>query len=334
MLVVSCCSIKYPVEERDNHPERETRLPRIPAEGLYEKNLNNLGHVKEIHELKGRTMLFKISAKKEHYVRRNIPFPVVKIKTDQLLLQQLCPDLLALDENEFNSDGPSSEGDDKFLEFIGVHLAKKSFSRHGNGPVQSMPPISSQVLADTPTNLRDAINLTSSVNTTGQACRARSSQPFQVNTTNCHAIGQLRSQNLTTGQACRARSSQPFQVNTTNCHAIGQLRSQNLTTETRVATNRMMSNTRIHPVRNLEEEFSATLQDTSKVMQASLALAKTQQLLLDPQERDYILNQVNAAKDIKIAVIARSVGVGENYKKLCTFDEVTIWEANGKSKSL
>nr|GMD61149.1 hypothetical protein Iba_chr12aCG18080 [Ipomoea batatas] len=32
--------------------------------------------------------------------------------------------------------------------------------------VQSMPPISSQVLADTPTNLRDAINLTSSVNTT------------------------------------------------------------------------------------------------------------------------------------------------------------------------
>nr|GMD16460.1 uncharacterized protein LOC109163473 [Ipomoea batatas] len=61
-------------------------------------------------------MLFKISAKKEHYVRRNIPFPVVNIKTDQLLLQQLCPDLLALDENDFNSDGPSSEGDDKFLE--------------------------------------------------------------------------------------------------------------------------------------------------------------------------------------------------------------------------
>nr|GMC71879.1 uncharacterized protein LOC109163473 [Ipomoea batatas]GMC71890.1 uncharacterized protein LOC109163473 [Ipomoea batatas] len=88
----------------------------IPAEDLYEKNLNNLGHVKEILGLKGRTMLFKISAKKEHYVRRNIPFPVVKIKTDQLLLQQLCPDLLALDENEFNSDGPSSEGDDKFLE--------------------------------------------------------------------------------------------------------------------------------------------------------------------------------------------------------------------------
>nr|GMD76397.1 uncharacterized protein LOC109163473 [Ipomoea batatas] len=79
-------------------------------------NHSNLGHIKEIHDLKGRTMLFKISAKKEHYVRRNIPFPVVKIKTDQLLLQQLCPDLLALDENDFNSEGPISEGDDKFLE--------------------------------------------------------------------------------------------------------------------------------------------------------------------------------------------------------------------------
>lgn len=28
------------------------------------------------------------------------------------------------------------------------------------------------------------------------------------------------------------------------------------------------------------------------------ALAKAQQLLLDPQERDYLLNQVNAAKGI------------------------------------
>nr|GMC87054.1 serine/threonine-protein kinase SAPK2-like [Ipomoea batatas] len=53
-------------------------------------------------------MIFKISAKKEHYVRRNIPFPVVKIKTDQLLLQQLCPDLLALDENDFNSDASAN----------------------------------------------------------------------------------------------------------------------------------------------------------------------------------------------------------------------------------
>nr|GMD12799.1 hypothetical protein Iba_chr07aCG6960 [Ipomoea batatas] len=61
-------------------------------------------------------MLFKISAKKEYFVRRNIPFPVVKINTDQLVLQQLCPDLLALEENDFNSEGPISEGDDKFLE--------------------------------------------------------------------------------------------------------------------------------------------------------------------------------------------------------------------------
>lgn len=33
---------------------------------------------------------------------------------------------------------------------------------------------------------------------------------------------------------------------------------------------------------------------------------------------------------IKAAVIARSAGVGENYKKLCTCDGVTIWEANSK----
>nr|GMD41939.1 hypothetical protein Iba_chr10bCG4530 [Ipomoea batatas] len=179
-----------------------------------------------------------------------------------------------------------------------------------------MPPISSQVLADTPTNLRAAINLTSSVNTKVQASRGRSSQSFQVNTTNCHAIGQLLSQNLTTetrdatnrmmsnatihparnleeefsatlqdtskvmqaslGQASRGRSSKSFQVNTTNTHAIGQLLSQNLTTETRDAKNRMMSNPTIYPARNLEEEFSATLQDTSKVMQASLDVDNVQ----------------------------------------------------------
>nr|GMD43935.1 replication factor A protein 1-like [Ipomoea batatas] len=107
----------------------------IPAEDLYERNLNNLGNIKEILELKGRTMLFKISAKKEHYVRRNIPFPVVKIKTDQLLLQQLCPDLLALDENDFNSDGQISEGDDKFLEGFE--------SDEGESPIALLPPTSS-----------------------------------------------------------------------------------------------------------------------------------------------------------------------------------------------
>jgi len=63
-------------------------------------------------------MLFKISAKKDHFVRRNIPFPVLKINTDQFVLQQHCPDLLALQENDFNSEGPISEGDDKFLEVV------------------------------------------------------------------------------------------------------------------------------------------------------------------------------------------------------------------------
>lgn len=31
---------------------------------------------------------------------------------------------------------------------------------------------------------------------------------------------------------------------------------------------------------------------------------------------------------IAAAVIARSAGVGENYKKLCTCDGVTIWESS------
>lgn len=31
---------------------------------------------------------------------------------------------------------------------------------------------------------------------------------------------------------------------------------------------------------------------------------------------------------IACAVIARSAGVGENYKKLCTCDGVTIWESS------
>ncbi|XP_031115738.1 uncharacterized protein LOC116019606 [Ipomoea triloba] len=107
----------------------------IVAEDLYERNLNNLGHIKEIYELIGRTMLFKISAKKEHFVRRNIPFPVVKINTDQLVLQQLCPDLLALEENDFNSEGPISEGDDKFLEGFE--------SDEGESPVALLAPTSS-----------------------------------------------------------------------------------------------------------------------------------------------------------------------------------------------
>ncbi|XP_031095091.1 uncharacterized protein LOC115999376 [Ipomoea triloba] len=88
----------------------------LAAEDLYERNVNNLGHIKEIFELVGRIMFFKISAKKDQFVRRNIPFPVLRINTDQIVLQQHCPDLLSLHENDYNSECPISEGDDKFLE--------------------------------------------------------------------------------------------------------------------------------------------------------------------------------------------------------------------------
>nr|GMC89190.1 uncharacterized protein LOC109163473 [Ipomoea batatas] len=225
----------------------------------------NLGNIKEILELKGRTMLFKISAKKEHYVRRNIPFPVVKIKTDQLLLQQLCPDLLALDENDFNSDGGiSSKGfqdTPSNLRSVG-HLTSSVVTK-----VQSTGGISSKVFQDTPSNFRSVGHLTSSVVTKVQSMPPISSQVLADTPTNLRAAINLTSSVNTKVQASRGRSSQSFQGNTTNCHAIGQLLSQNLTTETRDATNRMRSNVTIHPARNLEEEFSTTLQDTSKVME-------------------------------------------------------------------
>nr|GMD86997.1 predicted protein [Ipomoea batatas] len=320
----------------NTHDDSSTQsLELITINDLYDTE-DNLGHIKEIHELKGRTMLFKISAKKEHYVRRNIPFPEVKIKTDQLLLQQLCPDLLALDENDFNSDGPimqstggiSSKGfqdTPSNLRSVGhltssvvtkvqsmppkssqvladtptnlrsaIHLtssvstkvqstggiSSKGFQDTPSNlrtvghltssvvtKVQSMPPISSQVLADTPTNLRTAIHLTSNVSTKVQATGGISSKGFEDTPSNLRSVGHLTSSVVTKVQASRGRSSQSFQVNTTNCHAIGQLPSQNLTTETRNPTNRVRSNVTIHPARNLEEEFSATLHDTSKVME-------------------------------------------------------------------
>nr|GMD78392.1 fanconi-associated nuclease 1 homolog isoform X7 [Ipomoea batatas] len=197
--------------------------------------------------------------------------------------------------------------------------------------VQSMPPISSQVLADTPTNLRTAIHLTSSVSTKVQATGGIPSKGFQDTPSNLRSVGHLTSSvvtkegvwvhNLDDGNEfvhqsgirsegrgfaaslkgklwslrCRpimdkrnfkiaideeievAQSGQYLlnlpitvdesKVNTTNCHAIGQLPSQNLTTDTRNRTNRVRSNVTIHPARNLEEEFSATLHDTSKVME-------------------------------------------------------------------
>lgn len=46
--------------------------------------------------------------------------------------------------------------------------------------------------------------------------------------------------------------------------------------------------------------------------------------------RSIVVYQTEDKSDVGIAaaVIARSAGVGENYKKICTCDGVTIWESN------
>ncbi|XP_019234571.1 PREDICTED: J domain-containing protein spf31 isoform X2 [Nicotiana attenuata] len=79
--------------------------------------------------------------------------------------------------------------------------------------------------------------------------------------------------------------------------------------------NRILSCFKLNPFEHLNMSFDSSIDDVKKqyrklsllvhpdkckhpqAKEAFGALAKAQQLLLDPQERDYILNQVNAAKE-------------------------------------
>jgi len=72
--------------------------------------------VKEIMDLVGRTMVFKISAKKDQFVNRGTSFPILRINTDPEFLKIHCNDLLKLQDKEGNSDFLISLGDDDFLE--------------------------------------------------------------------------------------------------------------------------------------------------------------------------------------------------------------------------
>nr|GMD78561.1 replication factor A protein 1-like [Ipomoea batatas] len=133
--------------------------------------------------------------------------------------------------------------------------------------VQSMPPKSYQVLADTPTNLSSAIHLTSSVSTKVQSTGGISSKGFQDTPSNFRSVGHLTSSVVTKVQSMPPISSQVLADTPTNLRAAINLTSSVSTKETRNPTNRVRSNVTIHPARNLEEEFSATLHDTSKVME-------------------------------------------------------------------
>nr|GLL25455.1 uncharacterized protein LOC109147049 [Ipomoea trifida] len=73
--------------------------------------------VKEVMDLVGRTMLFKIKAGKDELANRGKAFPVLRINTDPDILKIHCNDLLKLKDNEGSHDFPISLGDDDFLEF-------------------------------------------------------------------------------------------------------------------------------------------------------------------------------------------------------------------------
>nr|GMD90907.1 replication factor A protein 1-like [Ipomoea batatas] len=72
--------------------------------------------VKEVMDLVGRTMLFKIKAGKDELANRGKAFPVLRINTDPDFLKIYCNDLLKLKDNEGSYDFPISLGDDDFLE--------------------------------------------------------------------------------------------------------------------------------------------------------------------------------------------------------------------------
>nr|GMD28213.1 replication factor A protein 1-like [Ipomoea batatas] len=70
---------------------------------------------KQIADLVGRCMLFRISAKTENLSNLQTAFPILRINTDQQLLQQHCPEIHKIPEDEVNTE-MLSVGDDEFLE--------------------------------------------------------------------------------------------------------------------------------------------------------------------------------------------------------------------------
>nr|GLL24497.1 uncharacterized protein LOC109189731 [Ipomoea trifida] len=71
---------------------------------------------KEILALVNRSMLFRISVRKDQFSNFPTSFPVLRVNTDQQLLAQLRPEILSLKEDDLNTDLQLSDGDDDFLE--------------------------------------------------------------------------------------------------------------------------------------------------------------------------------------------------------------------------
>nr|GMD82121.1 replication factor A protein 1-like [Ipomoea batatas] len=88
----------------------------IGAAELYNKHNHTNQPPKEIKDLVGRSMLFKISAKKGQFVNLHNAFPVLRINNDQQVVAHHYPELLNAQDKDLNSDLHLSEGDDDFLE--------------------------------------------------------------------------------------------------------------------------------------------------------------------------------------------------------------------------
>ncbi|XP_031119005.1 uncharacterized protein LOC116022417 [Ipomoea triloba] len=105
----------------------------IPAAELYERSNKTNEPLQQITYLVGKTLLFQITAKKDHTSHRNTPFPVLRINNDPQVLKEHCSQLLKLQDNECNSDMPISLGDDDFLEGF--------LSDEAESPIAILPPV-------------------------------------------------------------------------------------------------------------------------------------------------------------------------------------------------
>nr|GMC75325.1 replication factor A protein 1-like [Ipomoea batatas] len=107
----------------------------IGASDLRELHKDTTKPPKQIEDLVGRCMLFRISAKTEHLSKLQSAFPVLKINTDQQLLQHHCPEILDIPEEEVNTE-MLSLGDDEFLEGF--------LSDEADSPIATLPPSSGE----------------------------------------------------------------------------------------------------------------------------------------------------------------------------------------------
>ncbi|XP_031121180.1 uncharacterized protein LOC116024429 [Ipomoea triloba] len=114
----------------------------IPASELYERNKNIIGPLKEITDIVGRIMLFKISAKTDQFINRYYAFPVLRINNETKFVQQYCKQLLDAHLNDSNCDLEISDGDDEFLQGFD--------SEEAESPIAMLPPNSAAETSDGP----------------------------------------------------------------------------------------------------------------------------------------------------------------------------------------